>query len=273
MGETMITTNKDVKPVSERRMSPIGRGKLIPLAIALALALSGCDRGSGVQQVGGPAGSTANGAATTAPAGHSAASSKIPGAAFAKHRPFTGPAVAKYGQATLNAAYQEMVNFAFESGWDSRLIVKNVARLSSSDFANIRTYLTPACRTAFNATFAKAIQADRAAAQKLEEAVFFDVTAPTGLRPITAGKVVTDRRFTEASVGLTGAGKAQRLTMAFAVKANVHLHNAQGQGYVLPTSRVLRYTLVRNSGVQASKRPFLVDGWVIKMTVGRPVAG
>ncbi|MDQ1751217.1 MAG: hypothetical protein QOE71_2273 [Pseudonocardiales bacterium] len=270
----MITTNNGVKPASKRRASPIYRRRLIPLAIALALALSGCDRASSVRPGGGPAASTTNGAATTAPAGRSAAvSTKIPAAAFSKHRPFTGPAVAKYGQATLNAAYQELVNFAFESGWDSRLIVKNIARLSSSDFANIRTYLTPACRTAFNATFARAIQADRAAAQKLEEAVFFDVTAPTGLRPITAGKVVTDRRFTEASVGLTGTGKAQRLTMAFAVKANVHLRNAQGQGYVLPTSRVLRYTLVRNSAVQASKRPFLVDGWVIKMTVGRPVAG
>jgi hypothetical protein len=269
----MITWTNDVRPASTRRTSSIGRKGLIPLAVALALALSGCDRGSNVQPGGGPPTSTTNGAATTAAAAHSSASSKIPPAAFAKHRPFTGAAAAKYGQATLNAAYQEMVNFAFESGWNSRLIVKNIAGLSSSDFANIRTYLTPACRTAFNATFAKAIQADRAAAQKLEEAVFFDVTAPIGLRPIAAGKVVTERRFTEASVGLTGSGKAPRLTMAFAAKANIQLHNAQGKGFVLPTSRVLRYTLVRNSGVQASKRPFLVDGWVIKMTVGRPAAG
>jgi hypothetical protein len=225
------------------------------LLVAAALGgLLGCQAASSTVDRPAPA---STGRART-PAG-------IPDSAFAGHRPFTGPPVDRYGQAALLAAYKEMVGFTFGAGWDPALIRKNDTQLSTSDFAGLRSYLTPARRKAFDTTFAGVVRADRAAIRSLEDVAFFGITGAGGLSPVRSGAAVTGRRFTDASV--TGTGP---LTMSFAAKAMIQLQDGRGRRYALPTGRTVRYVLVRNAGRAAAARPFLIDSWRVSVTVGRP---
>ena len=247
------------------------------LTIVLLGALVGCQAGSPH-----PAGPTPA-ATSTAPAPvrggipDSAIALEIvrrlghPDSAFAGHRPFTGPAVAVYGQATLLAAYKEMVTFTFEAGWDPALIRKNDTQLSTSDFALVRSYLTPARRKSFDAVFAKVVQSDRTAIGTLEDVAFFGITGAGGLTPTRSGNTVTGRRFTDAAVATAPKG---RLSLSFAAKASIRLQDAAGHRYELPTGRTVRYVLVRKTGPTRTARPFLIDSWTVTVTVSvsRPKA-
>ena len=90
----------------------------------------------------------------------------VPDTAFAKSPPFTGPAVVKYGQAALQSAYKEMVNFAFATGWNSVLIARNSAYLSRADLAVAASYMTAAARKDLLATLAKVTQGDKVGNQQ-----------------------------------------------------------------------------------------------------------
>lgn len=241
--------------------------KVTVAAATSVLAIGLCACQSATSDRAASSASTAVSAGSTA-TGHQS----IPDSAFAFQKPFTGQAVEKYGQAALRAAFEEMVNFAFDTGWNPALFRKNYAHLARADLANARVYMTPACLKTFDATFAKVVQADKAAIQKLEEAMFFGVTGPNGMTPLQQGHVVTDRKFTEAAVGLDRTKGAERLSMAFAAKANIQLQDSAGKRYALPTSRVMRYLLVQNTGPDRQRRPFLVDSWAIKMTVSHTQA-
>lgn len=230
----------------------------------LALGLCAC-QATAVRAKSAP---TASASGPTSSAG----SRGIPQAAFANHKPFTGPAVAQYGQAGLLAAYQEVVNFAFQTGWNPTLIRKDYSHLALADLGGARVYMTPSCRKAFDATLGKVVQADKAATQKLEEAMFFGVTGPNGMMPVPLGHVVTDRRFSEASAGLEGAKGAGRLSISFAAQANIQMQDSVGRHFTMATSRVMRYLLVRNTGSDRARRPFLIDAWAIRMRASRPQA-
>lgn len=203
-------------------------------------------------------------------AGRTAVPHGLPDSVFAHLKPFTGPAVAKYGQATLQAAYQEMVDFAFASGWNSNLIARPSAYLSRADAAFTLSYLTPAFGKEFLVQLGQAVQGDKAAGRKLEEAMFFGVTAPNGLKSVQSGKVVTNRKFTPGSVGLDTA-HGQRLSVAFAASGDIQMSDSTGRHMVLPSSRVLKYFLVANPGTDRITRPFLIDSWSIRMTVKPPI--
>jgi len=220
--------------------------------------------------VSGPAAVATTGPATARAVGPAAGPERagIPESAFAGHRPFSGPAVAEFGQPALLAAYEEMVGFAFQAGWDPALIRTAGPRLSTSDVAGIRTYLTPARRAAFDATVARVVRSDRAATRDLEDVAFFGITGAAGLVPARSGPVVTGRHFTEASV--TPGRGAGRLSISFAARAAIQLQAGSGRRYALPTSRTVRYELVRNTGPTRADRPFLVDSWTIEVTVSRP---
>jgi hypothetical protein len=207
--------------------------------------------------------------AATAGAVPSGGQASIPASAFTGRR-FTGPAVSRYGQPTLQAAYQEMVNFAFRAGWNPALITRNDAALARVDFGYVRSYLTPAFRAKVDATLAKVVLGDRTAIRELEQVMFFGITAPGGLRPPVAGTIVTDRRFTPASVGVDGSGAGAALRMSFAAKATIQLRDRAGQPYALPTGRTVSYRMVRNTGPGSRTRPFLIDSWTVTMTAGRP---
>jgi hypothetical protein len=230
------------------------------LTIVLLGALVGCQAGSPRPAAPTPA------ATSAAPA---PARGVIPDSAFADHRPFTGPAVSVYGQPALLEAYKETVTFTFEAGWDPVLIRKNDTQLSTSDFAVVRSYLTPARRRSFDATFAKVVRSDRAAIGTLEDVAFFGITGAGGLTPTRSGNTVTGRRFTDAAVATAPRG---RLSLSFAAKASIRLQDAAGHRYELPTGRTVRYVLVRNTGPTRTARPFLIDSWTVTVSVSRPKA-
>jgi hypothetical protein len=232
--------------------------------LALLVSVSACQTAPRPAAAPPASGSSASASISAAPAsGHR----EIPAAAFAKFPPFTGTAVQKYGQSTLRTAFREIVNYTFLAGWDPALITKGATHLSGADLAYVRSYLTPKCRAAFDAVFARVITADKQAIRKLEQAVFFGVAMPGGLKPIKSGHVVTDRRFTKASVSIDHTKGQTRLVMAFAAKANIQMQDPSGARHVLPTGRVLRYWLVPNVGADRSQRPFLIDTWAINMSV------
>ena len=107
--------------------------------VAALLAIGGCGtKTPSHTEVGGSPGvhttSSASGAfaSPSPPPGSPSPLHTIPASAFAGQPPFSGPAVAKFGQHDLHAAYVELVNFAFATGWNSHLIVKDIG-LSRAD--------------------------------------------------------------------------------------------------------------------------------------------
>ncbi len=250
--------------------------RLTALVLAAGLAVTGCQAaGSAPEsaavlvQKGSPA--TAPTTPGTVATASSAGQRNIPASAFANLKPFTGPAVAQYGQDTLGSAYRQMVNFAFTTGWDPALIAKNAAQLSRADLAPALAVMTPTCRKQFLDRFGKAVSGDKTAARGLEEAIFFGVTGPNGLKPVQRGTVVADRRFTEAAVAVDRS-PGKRLSMSFAARANILMRDNSGRHMMLRTSRVLHYLLVPNTATDHASRPFLIDSWSIKMTVNPPEA-
>lgn len=208
--------------------------------------------------------------ASHAPASSTPASHGIPKSAFAGLESFTGPAVTKFGRANVQAAYEEMVNFAFATGWDPALISTTADRLSLSDFANARSYMTPTFRKAFDQTLAKVVRADNAATQKLEHAMLFGITARNGGKPITGSHVVTDRKFSKASIAVDKSQHSARLSMTFRAEAHVQMVDKQDQRYGLPTRRTVQYWLVPNTGADKAARPFRIDSWAIRLATGSP---
>jgi hypothetical protein len=230
-------------------------------------ALSACHSGSS-----GPTGPTASIAPTaTAAIGQVPATSlDMPASAFAKHKPFTGPAVAKFGQANVEAAFHDTVNFAYEMGWNPVLLRRDHTRLTIADLASVRSVMTPSCRAAFDATIAKVIVGDKAAIAKLEQTMSFGVSATGGLKPVTSGKAVTNRRFSDAKIAIDRKLGHDRLAMAFTADANIEMQNAAGAHYTLPTSRKAQFWLVPNAGADRAAHPLLIDGWAVKLAVRKP---
>jgi hypothetical protein len=260
-----------------RNRKPAARA-LTLAAIVLVMILSACDRPSA-----GPAatpGGTATPTGVTTPTiaatptagdiGQAAVSHGVPDSAFAKSRPFTGPALVEYGQAALQSAYKEMVNFAFATGWNSVLIARNSAYLSRADLAVAASYMTAAARKDMLTTLAKVTQGDKAATSKLEESIFFGLTGPGGLKSVQSGKVVTNRKFTQGSTTVD-TSHGTRLVLSFAARGDIQMVDAAGVRQMLRTTRVLRFLLVPNSGADRQARPFLIDSWSSKMTMNSPV--
>ena len=243
------------------------------VAIVLTVNLSACDAspaGPAVAAAATPTVTTPTGAAKPTPAEEVAAPHGVPDSAFATSRPFTGPAVGKYGQAALQSAYKEMVNFAFAAGWNSVLIARNSAYLSRADLAVAASYMTAAARKDILTTLAKVTQGDKAATNKLEESIFFGLTGPGGLKSVQSGKVVTNRKFTQGSATID-TSHGTRLVMSFAARGDIQMVDAGGVHQMLRTARVLQFLLVPNSGADRQARPFLIDSWSSKMTMNNPV--
>lgn len=199
------------------------------------------------------------GRGSTAPA--IAAPYSVPEAVFAAQPPFTGPAVAKYGQPALQRAYRQLVNFALNTGWNLTLMAKAKTALTTADFAAVRASLTPSCAKTFDSTVAKALANDKAAIRELEGSMFFAVGG-TGKSDLVGGTAsVSKRAFTRAKFAVDTAHGRQRLSMSFTVKALVHMQDAAGKQFVVPTARAVRFLLVPNFGADVSLRPFRIDAW------------
>jgi len=216
----------------------------------LVAGVAGC--GSGSDRPGAAASGTPTGSTSAVP---SPAPSQL-----------TGPAVAKFGQEKVQAAYREMVKFSFEAGWNPALIAKHVDQITRADFAGVLSYMTPACASTFDAAFVKVAQHDKKAIRTLEGAIFFGVRGPNGLAPTGSGRLVTDRKYSQVAVGLDTSHGVQRLSVAFTATANIQLRDAAGKAWLLPTSRKVRYLLVPNTGADIATKPFLIAGWLNKMT-------
>src|SRR5206468_2228041 len=134
-----------------------------------------------------------------------------------------------------------------------------------------RGALTTTGRTAFDRTFADVVRGKQAAIRDLEQLVFFGVTAPGGLRPARDGRIVLNRRFSQASVGVDTAHGVQRLWITFAAQATIRMEDANGLHYAMPTSRVVRYWFVANPSRTRGALPFLIDASVSHMSLKKPV--
>jgi hypothetical protein len=190
---------------------------------------------------------------------------------FANLKPFTGPAVAKYGQAKVLAGYKEMVAFTFDIGWNTDLISRPASSLAKGDFSEARSYMTPACAKAFDATFAKVVQADKAAIKQMQGATFFGIAGKNGSTPLPGNQAVTDRAFNQGQVTLNKSGARDGLSIKFTAKANLQMQDSAGKRITVATSRIVQYGLVENTGADAATRPFLIDVWRNKVSTSAPI--
>jgi hypothetical protein len=169
------------------------------------------------------------------------------------------------------AAYKELVNFTFDTGWNTDLIGKPASRLSRADFADTRSYMTAACAKAFDAMFAKVVQADQAAIKQMQGATFFGIVGKGGSTPLPDGQAVTERSFNQGSVSVGKSGGMSGLTVTFTAKANLQLQDAAGKRIIIATSRIVQYWLVENKGADAKTRPFLIDAWKNRVSTSVPI--
>jgi hypothetical protein len=264
--KSLIGERRPTRPGTKRLLSGKRGIALIAVTIIVAAAASSyawTNRSRpGVGQIAIPDQATQ----PAPPAAHRRLSESV----FAKVKPFKGPAVAKYGQARVRAAYIELVNYTFDLGWDIDLISKNSSRLSRADFAYARSFMTPACAKAFDATFAKVVQADRTAIKELESTAFFGVSGANGGTPLPGAAAVTDRGFTQGTVGMDKSHGVDRMSFSFVAQAKIQLQQADGTRVAMQTKRALQYRLVENKGSNAKIRPFLIDAWRSRATTSRP---
>jgi hypothetical protein len=243
------------------------RGLALIVALALgSLALSSYGLSTWSQRTSG-GGGIANENPPAAAAGHRTLKDSV----FANLKPFTGPAVTTYGQAAVRAAYKEMVAFTFDTGWNTDLIGRSASSLSRADFADARSYMTPACAKAFDATFAKVVQGDSAAIKEMQGSTFFGIVGKNGSTPLPGNQAVTDRAFNQGRVTLTKSKGRDRLLMTFTAKANLQLRDSADGRVIVATSRIVQYWLVENHGAHASTRPFLIDSWKHRVTTSLPI--
>jgi hypothetical protein len=193
----------------------------------------------------------------------------VPESAFASQPPFAGPAVTKYGQPALQKAYRQLVDFAFDTGWDPTLMAKRKSALTSGDFAAVRLSLTPTCAKAFNANVTKALANDKPAIRLLEGSMFFAVGGVDAKGAADRTSTISNRAFTRAKFTVD-TSHGQRLSMSFTAKATVHTQDAAGKRYTVQTGRALHYLLVPNNGADANTRPFLIDAWTSRMQSKKP---
>jgi hypothetical protein len=100
--------------------------------------------------------------------------------------------------------------------------------------------------------------------------MLFGITARNGGKPITGTHVVTDRKFSKASIAVDKSQHSARLSMTFSAEAHVQMVDKQDQRYGLPTRRTVQYWLVPNTGADKAARPFLIDSWAIRLATGSP---
>jgi hypothetical protein len=191
-----------------------------------------------------------------------AAPRHVPESAFAAQPPFKGAAVKQFGQAALQAAYRQVVNFAFDTGWDPVLIAQRRSALTRADFDRPRSSLTVPCAKTYDALVKKALSGDRAAIRDLEGAALFSVAGTNSeVRALTGEAAVSDRRFSRATMTLDRSSGKARLAVTFTATALVHLRDAAGKKFVMQTARELNYRLVRNAAADVKGRAFLIDAW------------
>ncbi len=193
----------------------------------------------------------------------------VPESAFASQPPFTGPAVTKYGQPALQKAYRQLVDFAFDTGWNATLMAKRRSALTSGDFAAVRLWLTPTCAKTFNANITKALANDKAAIRLLEGSMFFAVVGVDAKGAADRTPIISNRAFTRAKFTMD-TSHGQRVSMSFTAKATVHTQDAAGKRYTVQTGRALHFLLVPNTGADANTRPFLIDAWASRMQSKKP---
>lgn len=196
----------------------------------------------------------------------------VPESAFASQPPFTGSAVAAFGQGALQAAYRQVVNFAFDTGWNTALIPKRKSALTAGDFTGPQDSLTPSAAKSYLALVGKALGNSKTAIRDLEGATLFSVGAVGGARAISGPAAVTNRRFSRPAVAVNTFHGRHRLSFTFIVRAVVHLRDASGKKFTMATARKVRYLLVPNPATNVKGRPFLIDEWSNRLQAGNPQA-
>jgi hypothetical protein len=266
MAQTKVLTREKNKPAtakaSRRRPNP-----WLVAAIVAAVGLGGVAIWRVTDHSRNPSPAAAQAPKSSSPT--VVAPYRVPESAFASQPVFTGPAVTKFGQPALQKAYRQLVNFAFDTGWDPALMAKHKSALTRQDFAVVRLSLTASCAKAYDSNVTKALANDKAAISKLEGSMFFAVGGIDAKGSAGGTPTISNRAFTRAKF-IVDTSHGQRLSMSFTAKAIVHTQDSAGKRYTVETGRALHYILVPNRGADAKTRPFLIDAWGSRMQSKSP---
>jgi hypothetical protein len=272
VGEIGMTQTKVLtRAKDEPRTAKVGRRRIDRLLVAAIVAAVGLSGLAIWQATSRNSSTAAHGSASNSSSPPAVAPYRVPESAFASQPAFTGAAVTKFGQPALQKAYRQLVNFAFDTGWDPTLMAKTKTALSSRDFAAVRLSLSPTCAKAYDTSVTKALAGDKAAISKLEGSMFFAVGGIDAKGSADRTSTISNRAFTRAKFTVDKS-HGQRLSMSFTAKATVHTQDAAGKRYTVLTGRALHYILVPNTGADANVRPFLIDAWGSRMQSKTPQA-
>lgn len=184
----------------------------------------------------------------------------VPNTAFDTKKPITGPAIGRWGQASVQDAYREAVNFTFREGWNPTLMHTKRANLTPTDYADAARYMTKNCAISFDKNVARSRADDTKTSTLLESVSYVELTGPNNSKLITGSNAITGKTFTSASASVDKSSGVDRLALGFQASAIVRTQDAQGKVYAIPTHRKVTFWLVRNSGGDAAIVPWLIDG-------------
>lgn len=241
-------------------------------ATLVAVAVSGCSGGgsgagghssdtprpsSSVKSTPTAAGTSATAPSTRASAATVASGTGLPADAFVHLPAFTGPAVTVWGQASVQAAYREAVEFTFREGWDSAAMRSTDTHWRLATYSRGLASFTRSAAADVRRRILAAESGNRRDREILESWRYTAVHGPNGSTVVAGADGVTDRSFTGARAGVDRSTGSRRLSRA---SATLHLANNNGRRYTVRTHRKMTFWLVPNTGPDSSTKPWLIDG-------------
>ena len=215
----------------------------------VGVLVSGCAGGGGdaVPSSASSAAAAAPGAAATA------TEVRVEAPTIAKET-FAGPAVSKYGQSQVQAAYQDIAQFSAAETLNPARIGKAVDQVTEADLASPAAYMTAGAAKSWEVDVAGRGDLASEASGNLYGIAYYGLNnVQYKLRTDVSQPGVT---VTNSEVSLDSDGV--RLKMALDVNGSIRYVSRDGQYAQMKVDKTVTYWLVKGSG---KDKPWLIDGW------------
>lgn len=199
-----------------------------------------------------------DGPVVTAPVGHENAGPSQ--AVQVQPTSFTGPAVAKYGQDNVQAAYRTAADVAGEDSFNSSVVRPGQYQVSDFDFA--KGNMTVSQQAEWDKTVKSALAGDVTAQQNVNAYAYYNVKGD-GFTFRTDGAPVTNRSVSAPRTSVAANGS---LVMTVTSKGDFRMVQ-EGKNVLLTQTKEATYFMVKDAS-----GAWKVDGYTATFQTANPVA-
>lgn len=229
------------------------------LISGLAFGVGGCATGPSQASTPAPSGPVATASVTP---GQSTSAVVKAAAPTIEKGTFTGPAVAEYGKANVDAAYETMAEFAAENAVNSKVINTPRTQVKAADLASVKSMMTPSAAKSWDQNAAN--PADQQSLVNMSGVVTYGVNGSG-----TSTRTDVTQPSVKISDGKASLDADGRLQLTFEVGHDLRVNVAGGQYKKFNFDRTMTYWLVKGT---TKDKPWLIDGWQAQYHGAQPVA-